>query len=1646
MKRTFLNILLIAMMLISNASTAAAASGRNMISSTAVQSQPSVVSSVNFNDSTPGAWTQSGNPTLAYVDDGQGGKALSITRAADYEGIQSPTGLLQAGVEYTFSMRAKLAGGGPTSTDVRFVVKPAFNWVANTTINATGWTTITGTYTLPAGTDPATVQIYIGSTDQTGPYTIIIDDILLTTPDTGGGDPGGGGSDPGDGTSVNFNDSTPGAWTQSGNPTLAYVDDGQGGKALSITRAADYEGIQSPAGFLEAGVEYTFSMRAKLAAGGPTSTDIRFVVKPAFNWVANTTINATGWTTISGTYILPDGVDPAATQVYIGSTDQTGPYTIIIDDILITRPAPVITVSSVNFNDSTPGTWTQSGNPTLAYVDDGQGGKALSITRAADYEGIQSPTGLLQAGVEYTFSMRAKLAGGGPTSTDVRFVVKPAFNWVANTTINATGWTTISGTYTLPDGVDPAATQVYIGSTDQTGPYTIIIDDILITAPGTGGGDPGGGGTGVLDSDCSNGYIGLAFDDGPYAGQTNQLIAALDAAHLRATFFDWGQHIAGNASLVQAQFANGWVGNHSWTHSHMTTMTQEQMTTELTDTQNALQAITGQAPVLFRPPYLESNATLRSVEANLGLTEVLADVDSQDWNGASTATIVANVSTARNGDSILVHDNLATTRAAIPGIADFMTSHKLCPGMLSPATGRAVAPPAQTALNTDFENGLDGWVVRIGDATPATVTLTEAEAHSPTHAALVSDRDGQGDGIGHDVTGLMQPGTTYAITAWVKFAAGSPADTLWLSMRRTNSGADTYDTVGQFSNTPGNVWKQVTATYQMGPADSAFLYFETTYPDGTAAPFLVDDILVQEQSGPHWDPSLTPLKDTVNFPVGAAIDSRETTGAYAGLLQHHFDQITPENHMKPEAWYDADKNFRIHPEAKLLMDFASANGIRVYGHTLLWHQQTPAWFFQHDDGTPLTNSAADQEILRTRLHDHIFNVAQALSNMYGAFGSATNPLVAFDVVNEVISDAAETDGLRRSAYYNILGPSYIDDAFTWANQAFNVDHAAPGVTHPIKLVINDYNTDQASKRQRLHNLVAGLLSRNVPVDIVGHQFHVSLTTPVQGLNDAFTAFEDLSVKQAVTELDVTVGTPVSDAKLIEQGYYYRDAFRIFRAHAENIFSVTVWGLYDARSWRSESEPLLFNAQLAAKPAYFGAVDQTLPARIRTALVFQADVPLTAGATSALEWQKLRLYSAGDKFSFQLRWEPDHLSVFVDAQDATPQASDKLTFTVGDNTYTFNRNATGDVPGVVEEVSGGWKAVVHVPLSGAQQNNQVQFDIALTDGANTLGWNDPGAIGTLTFAEPLSYLEVAGIGNGNAPVIDASVDAVWALADTVLTGKQITGTNTATADVKTLWQGNTLYVLAHVQDAVLNDTASDPWQKDSVEIYVDAGNYKNGAYRPDDTHIRINYKNQVSFDVGDAAAQQARLVSATSLVEDGYILEASISLLEEGGVGTFHGLDFQVNDAANGARVGIRNWADPTNAGYLNTAHWGVGRLAAPIETATATPTYTMTPTPTLTATPTETSTPVVYPATISGVRALLKNLNQQGQVDGQVYRPLDQSLARADDLLRAGHKNAAILALQTFVRVIQAQSGRHITVEAARQLVELTRAVISAQQ
>ncbi|GAA4720604.1 polysaccharide deacetylase family protein [Phytohabitans rumicis] len=189
-----------------------------------------------------------------------------------------------------------------------------------------------------------------------------------------------------------------------------------------------------------------------------------------------------------------------------------------------------------------------------------------------------------------------------------------------------------------------------------------------------------------------NGYVGLTFDDGP-TGSTSALLNVLRNNGVRATMFNVGQNVQNNRSAAQAQVSAGmWVGNHSWNHAHMTSMSQAQMQSDLSQTSNAIQSATGTRPQLFRPPYGETNSTLQSVASSLGMRQVIWDVDSQDWNGASVSQIVSAASRLQNGQIILMHDGIQNTRDAIAQIMANLSSRNLCPGMISPSTGRAVAP------------------------------------------------------------------------------------------------------------------------------------------------------------------------------------------------------------------------------------------------------------------------------------------------------------------------------------------------------------------------------------------------------------------------------------------------------------------------------------------------------------------------------------------------------------------------------------------------------------------------------------------------------------------------------------------------------------------------------------------------------------------------------------------------------------------------------------------------------------------------------------------------------------------------------------------------------------------------------------------
>ncbi len=154
-----------------------------------------------------------------------------------------------------------------------------------------------------------------------------------------------------------------------------------------------------------------------------------------------------------------------------------------------------------------------------------------------------------------------------------------------------------------------------------------------------------------------NGYVALTFDDGPATGSTMNLLNALKQNGLRATMFNQGQNAAANPLPGQGAGGRGHVGRQPQLHPppHDPAEPGPDGVGDLPHAAGDRQR-RGRHPKLFRPPYGETNSTLKAAAAKYGLTEVIWDVDSQDWNNASTDAIVQAASRLNNGQVILMHD------------------------------------------------------------------------------------------------------------------------------------------------------------------------------------------------------------------------------------------------------------------------------------------------------------------------------------------------------------------------------------------------------------------------------------------------------------------------------------------------------------------------------------------------------------------------------------------------------------------------------------------------------------------------------------------------------------------------------------------------------------------------------------------------------------------------------------------------------------------------------------------------------------------------------------------------------------------------------------------------------------------------------
>lgn len=333
-----------------------------------------------------------------------------------------------------------------------------------------------------------------------------------------------------------------------------------------------------------------------------------------------------------------------------------------------------------------------------------------------------------------------------------------------------------------------------------------------------------------------------------------------------------------------------------------------------------------------------------------------------------------------------------------------------------------------------------------------------------------------------------------------------------------------------------------------------------------------------------------------DFKIGAAVNSWQLigNGSYQKakpLIAGQFNSITMENQMKPESLISADTKeiddntaVVINTDTlDLVLGLAKENGMQVRGHTLVWHSQTPEWFFH--EGYDAGKGYVSKEIMRSRMENYIRQVLEYCQTKYPGV------VYAWDVANEVVDD----DGTIRknSSWYRVYGDeSFITDAFRFARKYADKD---------VSLFLNDYNEYMPVKRDKLYEVAKKLYEEGI-CDGIGMQSHYSMTYPTTALVKVaiqkFNSIDPGKIQIQLTELDIhnTYNTAAGQKSVAQKyGSLFGMLLDMKRSNGVNITGVTFWGLTDADSWltsfkRETSYPLLFGGDYAAKSAYFAVLN------------------------------------------------------------------------------------------------------------------------------------------------------------------------------------------------------------------------------------------------------------------------------------------------------------------------------------------------------------------------------------------------------------------------------------------------------------------------
>ena len=1176
-----------------------------------------------------------------------------------------------------------------------------------------------------------------------------------------------------------------------------------------------------------------------------------------------------------------------------------------------------------DFESGEPKGYVRGSGTTLTVVEEGHAGKALQLS------------GRTQSWHTYAYDVSAYAGATANISvfmkTEDKQIVcevtdgKDYYNWLLNTNVTAGEWTELSGTVTIPEG----AKELYFSTGGGTGDY--LIDDVNIE---------------IVEAEASEGAVSKDY-----------------------TFDKLTQAAADEKTGATA--AIGEDGKLSVTMTRQYGQVFFRLPKELDG-----MIITG----------IKLNVAEGSSQAGLSpklLSE--ADFNTEQRNGDVGVAYGTNTLNAKSDDlgKTARYVGIMTNSEATPITMKFDSI------TINAKSAERVIDPKKdimSGFNGNFETDNAWWSNESwGKENISYVEYTEEDkapksdcSNKFVRVSSVSDNSVSPNSTGSTPVVQMNGKTDitsdkgYEFSYWVRISnkaeVADPAVDFKVTVHNTkedNSWTDTTDAVIKYDDTYtlSDAWQKVSGTMVIAETQNPTTESGISFTGTPGITFDIDNLQIAEMRIPKVDMTIPDLHEEVQktgngveymgvaLPV-SSLDNKNTMK----LVEKHFNSVTCENEMKPESILgsgepgvsdlkELESKLNFESADKVAQHFWDYNKnnpskppIKMRGHVFVWHSQTPTWWFRENfksDGAYVS-----KEEMNKRIKWYIKEVGEHFDKKFPGL------IYAWDVVNEQASDAG---GIRMGTdWAAIYGGSteYILKAFEYADQYLAKDTI---------LFYNDYNDCDPVKAKTIRGFLneirevlnKGGKGRKLGVGMQGH--YDMLTPTYETIETATREYAKIADVVHITELDIksSVGFDGKDleTEFTKEGHRYKDIYEIVRKiNAEHkkgslkgyVQNITIWGTHDPVSWLKTSNsvggsadgktpqyPLLFDDYYGAKPAYWAFVKASqLEPLVRDVNAMQTDKFEYANA--------IRFAAGTDDVIIRPIWNADKLKVQV-VVNAEKTADSEIILYVDpanskeDKTKDFVReSATGEN---LKAVDGGYKAEFEVPMT-LNPLDKVSFDVVVKKGGNTYSYNDTtnNQENSSKYYAVLSMKPFMAITKGSA-IIDGDI-AEWKDIPASKLEVKSSSALTTTAETKVSWDADNLYVMLDVTDDALDDTASDAYQQDSTEIFIDELNEKSGSFDDNDKQYRISYKNLRTFNGTSCKAEN--IVSATKEKEDGkgYYIETAIkwtALSPE--AGKLIGLDIQINDAKDGSRLGTLNWYDASGNGYQNPSVYGTAVLA-----------------------------------------------------------------------------------------------------------------------